>query len=499
METVILPRRRLNVNKDKALILFILFIPCILISQTVNSDLWFILNNGRYVLKNGIPHIDPFSMHQGFEYVMQQWLSSVIFWTIYSRLGLAGLSALIIAAYAAVTWFVFSICMRISGDNLFISFVITLFSSILTGIYMVQRPFIFFLLIVVIELYLLESYIQKKKLKYLMPLPLLSVLIVNLQAAMWPVLFIILLPYIVDSFSFKILFIKGEGFDRKAFFIAVACMIPAGLLNPYGVDGMTYLFRSAGFNEINQNINEMLPPNINTFVGLLIFGVIALVTMVYIFYRKGNTKLRYVLLTVGTIIMTLSSVRSFSIFCICGIVPLAYYLRDVNIKEGKYLEKGSKSVLQLRRILAVLVCLLVILGLYMKYQEARKQVREDLLPAAVSYILDNTDTDKIVLYANYNSGPYVEFMGLKPYIDARAEVFVKRNNKKEDIMQEYISLEAGRMYYRKFLEKYKFTHLLVDRSDILDTYLPYDKDYRVVYSNKDYSIYEKITGGGAAR
>ena len=479
-------------NKDKAILLVILFIPCILISQTVNNDLWFILNNGRYVLNNGIPHFDPFSLHQNLAYVMQQWLSSVIFWAIYSKLGLAGLSMLIIAAYVAITWFVFSICMLISENNLFTAFAVTLFSSIFTSLYMVQRPFIFFLLIVTIELYLLESYIRRKNAGYLVPLPLLSALMVNLQAAMWPVLFIILLPYIVDSFNFKILFLKGEGFPKKAFYLAIAGMIAAGLLNPYGIDAMTYLFRSIGYNAINQHVNEMLPPDINNPIGMMIFLVIGLVISAYLLYRKSDTKLRYVLLTIGIMIMTLSSIRSFSLFCICGIVPLAYYFRNVSIKEGRFVEKGSRAVLLMRRILIVFVCVLIFLCLYMKYRDAQRQTQEYLLPAAIDYLQKNTDTKKIILYTGFDDGSYVEFRGLKPYIDVRAEVFVKKNNKKEDIIEEYVSLQAGITYYRKILDKYKFTHLLVSKSDILESYLPYDNEYKLVYSNKDYSIYEKL-------
>ena len=39
----------------------------------VNSDAWFLLNHGRYVASFGIPHVEPFTLHEGFHFVMQQW------------------------------------------------------------------------------------------------------------------------------------------------------------------------------------------------------------------------------------------------------------------------------------------------------------------------------------------------------------------------------------------------------------------------------------------
>lgn len=479
-------------NKDKAIILWILFIPCILISQKLNNDIWFLLNNGRYVFQYGIPHIDPFTIHKGLSYVMQQWFSSVIFWAVYSKFGTIGLTILIIAIFAGIIWTVFNICLRISRDNFFVSFAVTLYSSIFISIFMVQRPFIFFLLLIAIEIYLLECYISEKSIKYLLPLPVLSVLLVNLQAAMWPVLFIIIFPYIIDSFEFKFFKIKGQGYPKRAFLIVVAIMLVAGIINPYGIDGMMYLFRSYGYPEISNLVYEMKAPDINNLLGKIFFSGIFGVMLMYFIYKKGDTRVRYVLLTIGTIIMALSSLRSFSIFCICGIAPLAYYLRDARVPENKLWKAGSAQTVLIRRILAISICVLVVFNIYGNYRNARKEAQEALLPGAVSYILNNADKDNIILYTGYDDGPYAEFMGLKPYIDARAEVFVKKNNRKADIMKEYMLLQCGSEYYRNVLDKYNFTHLIVSKDDILFNYLLYDKEYKVAYSNKDYRVYEKI-------
>ncbi|NTV89422.1 MAG: hypothetical protein HGA22_03530 [Clostridiales bacterium] len=505
-------------SKDKALLLLVLFIPCILIRQTLNNDIWFILNNGRYVIEHGIPYIEPFTIHQGLSYVMQQWLSSVIFWEAYSKLGTAGLTLIIILMYMAITWTVFSTCIRISKGNFFVSFAVTLFGSVFTGWFMVQRPFIFFILILAVEISLLEAYIDEKKIKYLMPLPVLSILLVNLQAAMWPILFVILLPYVVDSFNFKLPFLNNDIYPKKPLFLSIAVMVAAGFVNPYGLDAMTYLFRSYGYKEISNYIFEMKAPDINNPNGIMVYFAIFFVLAVYIFHKNREMKARYILLTVGTIIMTLSSTRNFSIFCICSIIPMAHYLKNVEIPEiseisgmagsseksgvsgmsGLYEVQrrkprvsGSRASLNLRSALVLMLCALTVCSVFIKYQAAVKENSETLLPQAVDYVVENADSKDMVLYTGFNTGPYAEFKGLRPYIDTRAEVFVKKNNKKEDIMKEYFMLQTGHLNYHDFIDKYSFTHLIVENTDLLYTSLASDEDYKIAFSNDDYRVFEK--------
>ena len=110
---------------------------------------------------------------------------------------------------------------------------------------------------------------------------------------------------------------------------------------------------------------------------------------------------------------------------------------------------------------------------------------------AVNYLVEKEPQENMKLYVGYNDGGYAEFMGLKPYLDPRAEVFVKKNNHVSDVMKEYYLLQNGELYYKTVLEKYQFTHLLVSKGDILFTYLPHDVDYERVFQDGDYVVYRK--------
>lgn len=474
-------------NKVNKSIYLLLYIPCFLIGRNLDNDIWFILNSGKFVLQNGIPHIEPFTIHEGMSFVMQQWLSAVTFWSIYSILGELGLKLLVILMYVLFAYMTFKLCMFLSEDNFFVSYVISFIVIALINAYMVERPHLFLFIIILFEIFFLEKYIKYNKNKFLIPLLGFSVLLINLEAAMWPLLFIILLPYVIDSFKFKFNFVEGQGYGKKSLFLTILGMIAVGFINPYGIKAMTYLFNSYGYEEMNY-IEELSVANINTMTGKIIFGTILLVPLAIYIYRKGSYRLRYFLLTLGTTYMGISAIRSYCIFLICGLIPLSYYFKDYKLKTLE--KRNDKKTLLIRKILIGLITVVFIFDIFKIYRSNNNlnAVHQDLIKSA-DY-LEKFNKSNVKLYTAFNEGGYLEFKGYKVYIDPRAEVFLKNNNKKYDVMKEFISLESGKIYYKEILNKYNFTHLLVSKNDILNTYLPYDKDYKLIYSSDFYKIYE---------
>lgn len=477
-------------KKTKVFLILLLFLPCLLIQTGLDNDVWFLLNSGRYVLQHGIPYIEPFTMHQNMRFVMQQWLSAVVFWGAFSQLGAVGLIALVSILFGCTVAVIYRTTRLLSGGNFLTSFLLTFLTVVFLTPFITTRPIVFTLLFLSLELYLLEQFIATGSFKWLIPLPFLSALLVNLHAAMWPVQFVLFLPYLVDSFRFKFKIIQGQGYSKKTLFPAVAAMFAAGFANPYGFDAMTYLFRSYGFSEINL-VLEMRPANINNLLGQVIFGTLFLILAIYFFYKKGKTRLRYILLTFGTAILALSSTRSFTLFALCGFFPLAYYLKDLSVPQSKAV-KTTKGARALRIVLIVL--LVGMLGFVFGERYISPAAKSDLLPKsapAVDYLIANEDRGKMRLYTGYDEGGYAEFMGFKPYIDPRAEVFVRKNNGVDDIMKEFYRLQEGDLYYKYLLDKYGFTHLLVSQYDILYVYLPHDGDYRMIYNDGEYAIFVK--------
>ena len=97
-----------------------------------------------------------------------------------------------------------------------------------------------------------------------------------------------------------------------------------------------------------------------------------------------------------------------------------------------------------------------------------------------------------MLYTDFNTGAYFEFRGYKTYIDARPELYQKRINGKEDVYTEYINMLNQAIDTEDFLKKYNFTHLVVERPSILDTYLYYSNKYKLVIEDDTCRLYERL-------
>ncbi len=503
-------------DKDRRFMLLLLFTPCLLIHLNFNNDTYWLVNSGRYVIAHGIPHIEPFTLHQGMHFVMQQWLSATVFALIYNALGSPFLFVLVALVNGSIIYSVICLCLRISEGNFLVSFTIAFAISIPLNLFMVLRPYLFSIFLFSIELNLLEAWVQAeltrnrgnsppensgkkistytyayyysffKKNVMLWGLPILSLFLINLHAAMWPFFFVLLAPYFIDSFRFNLWKVKGQGYPCLPLSIAAALSLAAGWVNPYGIESMTYLFHSYGNEYVSTTINEMKSPNFKDSFGIFVFIIYISFILFYCVNRKGETRLRYALLIIGTGYLGLSSVRNLNLFLVCGIPFLAYTLKTVQILKTP---DTPPRFPWLRYVL--IGTLVVLLGtFFINGAEKSEKDAEILLPVkAVDYIKKHLNTENIRLYTSYVTGGYAEFQGLRPFIDARAEVFFKSNNKKENIIDDYFDVVFGKTHYRELIKKYDLTHFLVGKTDILNVYLPKDPDFELLFSDDEFKVF----------
>ena len=482
----------------KCFFAFLLISPVLFINVGIDNDIWFLLNSGRYVLANGIPHVEPFTMHANMHFVMPQWLSAVLYWKLHLLGGDTAIKLFVLAVYALIIVGLFTLCMLVSRRHILVSFCVTMAASLVIADFVKTRPQVISALILVIELNLLEAYIRKKNWRYLIGLPVLSLAMINFHASMWIMLFIMIAPYFVNAIPFKLGRFEQQGYPILPLFIATAAMFGAGFLNPYGLEAMTYLFRSYGYSEISTYINEMLPPNVNSAIGRWFFLCLLLPYLGYYLHRGRKIHLRYLLLTLGLTYMGLSSVRSILLFGVGAVFPLASYYNDLP-RTFQPAFAGGKLLERARYAMAALIMAAVCIGTAYYGTTFTSAQATASSAGAVRYLLGLVDDPSSVnVYTSYNDGDYVEYMGFKCYIDARAEVFVKKNNQTKDIMREYYQLQKGRLAYQTFLLYYNFNYLIVPKYDIMYVYFKMDHNYESVYSDDHCSVYVQSNGPEAA-
>ena len=473
-----------NINNTIYLKTILFLIPILsLLKFGLDNDFWFTINQGRYVIDNGFPTTLISTIHEGLSFIYQSYGTGVLFYLVYNTFGVTGMMILLILIAELIDYFFYKLCYTIS-NNKNISYILTIiFMTIFSLFFLVTRPHIFTVLNLTIILYLLEKYIKENKVKYLIPIPFVGLLESNMHGIYLLPLLIIISPYVINSFKFKILKIESNGYNKTPLFITYILTFLIGFINPYTYKTVFYGLKSytsfmKGF------ITELASPSIHNDVGIVIIGFMFLCYLAY-YIKKQKMPLRYYLLILGTTYMALDAVKSAPFFMLCGLFPIAYFYKT-NIIDNT---KSTKNQFIIVSIIVIATVSLSILNI--------NPVKEMDIKKTIDYLDKNNTINNPKLYTSFWDGSYVEYRGYNCYIDPRAEAYLKVNNHKEDILMEYNYLQnSANINHNEFIKKYDFDYLVIHKQDdSLYYYLRnYPNDlYERVYEDKNYELWQKKT------
>ncbi len=501
----------ININKTpKAFKIFLIIIPlvafAIFIGKEVDNDFYFLYPTGEYVLNNGFPTRDFLTWHSNMSIIVQQWMSAVIFFLVGSKLKMVGLIAL---EYICVSLFYcisYKVCKLVS-ENFLVSYICSASASVFISIaFITTRPQIFTYIFLLIEIYVLESFVKTKKPAVLIVLPVISLALVNFHSSMWLMLFVFMVPYILNAVPVNFKRLRQQPCcSLAALLVAFAVSFAAGFINPYGTKAMFYLFSSYGYSTINNYIQEMLPLTVNDSIGKAVFLIVIIVFVLVKLYKAGRFETRHLLMFIGTLYLGVSSLKSLPYLTIGLMLFCASYFKDFTF-SFKINEDDSKKSFDYKKVGIVFAAMLVVCGASVFYMnsanesavngnEASASLEEESETAQLDVIieyLNNENAEDMCLFNGFNSGPYLEYRGVKTFMDARAELFFEKNNHEFDYYNEMLDAEDGKIYYKDYFDKYGFTHLVISKKTyVLYNSLIYDENYQEVISEKDYSLFVK--------
>ena len=472
-----------NLLDDKYMrLLLFLIMPFIIIFATsfrIDNDFWFIINTGREILNNGFITIEPFTIHEGLNFIPQQWLCGIIFYFIYNKFSVYGMLIFVIFIGYITIFLLYRICLLVSSNNYKLSFLITCYIGILIGSsFMVTRPYLFDIVFLLLEIYLLELYVIKGKNKYLYVLPIISILMINLHASIWPMLFVVFIPYFIGCIKNK--YFKDENYKLKPLILVFIIMFMCSFINPYGLDMLFYLFNSYGYAELNEIVGEMNPITVFVIPASL-FILVTLLSFYYVCYKRRKIKIRYLLLFLGSLLLAFLHMRGCLFLFIFGFLSL---IDNFNIRREKNNVVEENSILILFfYVFIFIICILLFIFNVNVIDEKESEYYK------IVELLDNNASKDIKLYTGYNTGPYFEYRGYKCYLDTRAELFYKAINKKENIMIEYYNILNNKVDVQSFLKKYDFDYLVVGINEPFYYSLQY-LGYNLYYDSGKYRLYK---------
>ena len=279
--------------------------------------------------------------------------------------------------------------------------------------------------------------------------------------------------------------------------VMIICVF-TGLLTPLGDAPYTYLIKTMQGNT-TESISEHLPLTLYNDKATMI--VLALLLFILIF-TDTKIKLRDLFMITGLIYLSFMSRRQISLLILIGgfiFSKLLTYLVEKYDEEGcKRFTKFMTTIIG--RVCTVTIVILVAFAIY-KPKINNKYINSSSYPVEAStWILENLDVENIRLYNEYNYGSYLLFRGIPVFIDSRADLYAPEFNgtKNEEgeyegrnIFSDYINISSIGTYYETKFEEYGITHVIVVKKAKLNMFLSRNADYKELYSDDNFVIYER--------
>lgn len=478
----------MNKKINVIFVLLLLIISIFIVDKTFQNDTFYAIKTGEAILKNGIDMIDHFSIHN-IGYCYEHWLDDILIYFIYSRYGFTGL-------YISnmVFTFILGLCIYFASVRLYknnlVSFLITILSISFMKVFIASRAQMISYILFVLEIYFIEMLIKKNNKKYFFYLIIDSVLIANIHAAVWPFYFILFLPYIatfiIANWNMKIkipnkIKIKKEYYLNSTFrnlILAFLLCIIVGFINPNCNQCFTYVLKIFMGNTLNW-IGEHQSLVLYNYFGVLIY---LLVIILYLIFTKYKIELQHFFLLFGLIFLMFQSTRHMAFFLTIGAFSV------INLFSN--LKPNNKNNFDKVFLFIIMFCFIFSLCTFIN-NFSNKYVSDDYPKKAASYINKNIDKKKMILYNNYNYGSYLILKDIKVFIDSRADLYTLPFNKKFDISDEFYKVSTTGVYKKTF-KKYHITHALIEKNSILDYAIRNDLNYKVIYSDQKFILYENV-------
>jgi len=394
-----------------------------------DPDFWWHLRTGQLIVQNhAIPHTDSFSFtNNGKPWVAHEWLSELFMYGLY-RLGSYGL--LIFAFSLLITGSFFLAYLRSPQESLpYVAGFTLLLGAISTAPTWGVRPQMISLFISSLFLYLLDRYRKEGKLRFIIPLPLITLVWVNLHAGYFlglAIMAIYIAGELIDLLKadFKKI-VNSDGLSIKSILILCAVLgisILATLVNPNGFHIIFYPFQTLTNQAMQQFIQEWFSPDFHQMEWQPLAWFILAFIGAGMLGKKPISPTK-ILLTLVFGYAALRSMRFVPLFAIVTVPILAEQLGSL-VRFQSEVKAPSRILKWMTPILLISFMLLVSMRYIQVIQEQSRSIAENFPKAAVDWIAENRPEG--YLFNSYGWGGYIIWR-LYPqypvYIDGRADIY----------------------------------------------------------------------------
>ncbi|MBA4385614.1 MAG: hypothetical protein C0410_12825 [Anaerolinea sp.] len=481
-------------NNRNLLFLFIIFSIILLLtfSPISDPDFWWHIRTGQWIAENhSIPKADPFSYTaNNHPWIAHEWLSDLFIYFVYKLGGFRLLTLIFSLITLAV--FVFSYLRCIQKSRPYIAGMLILLGASASIPFWGIRPQMISLLFSAVFLFLLDRYQETRHLRYLIPIPLLTVLWVNLHGGFLLGLGILgiyilgnFIELVVDKLKYKEPITTTQRVLIYSFCGIFIISLLATLANPNGIQILVYPFQTLTDASMQQFIVEWVSPDFHQ-LYMLPFALILLLLIVFGLSGSKRISTIKIILAVVFCFGALRSVRHIPLFVILIIPILAEQISSLLQTGIPSYKEGWFYRWKISWVICVLLTAIMALT-FVKVTNRQSEVENNEFPkAATEWILQNNLKGEI--FSSYTWGGYLIWK-LYPYnlvyIDGRMDIY------EDSIVSNYKNIYYTGADWLQLLDESPTQLVLVENDSKLAASLTDEKKWKIKYKDTQSILFSK--------
>jgi hypothetical protein len=443
----------------------------------IDGDVWWHIRAGHDVLATGsVPRTDTWSLvAAGKPWTSQDWLANVIL-AAGHQLGPWGDTALsfLFGGFTVLAFWLLwrAIALRVPAIGWASRIVWLSIGLALAGPVMGVRVQVLDLLLATGVIWLLWRYLVDRRRRWLVGLPLLTILWANLHAG-WVLLFLLTGAVLV-----------GEAIDRgwgreldgqpalrwtelRDLLIAILASLAVLIVNPNGTDLYGYPLYTLSITALNRYVMEWFPASLNDLFGWLLLGFAVVAVVPCLVFGRSRLRTADAFILVGLTVMAWQAIRFLLIVGPIGAAIAAVVLSPV-ISATPLGRRISPTLVRLQRPRSgalgafnrVLLVLLVLVGLgisLLRVNPATQalEIARGLPADAVGWMDANDPGER--MFNRYEWGGYIgEHRPDHPiFMDGRADVYG------DDLLKMYVSVIGLQVDPQTIMDRYRIDYAIL--------------------------------------
>ena len=461
-------------SKKKRILIFscfiLLFSLCCCIF-TYGNDYYWHVKIGEYIFNNKtIPYTDIFSWYgksQELHWISHEWLSEIIIF-LFTKLFHHGAFIYTLTTIFFIGIIIFNNNRNFFYKNPFYAVLWGLIGCLIFGSKILPRPHLISYLLFTLTVYLAYDLYQNKDSKNIYISFIIAILWGNCHGGSSNLSYFIYGIFFFFSLfnlkSKKFINHKKELVQTKKYLAATLLSIIGICINPHGLTMLIYPYQNMTYTKMIDCISEWQSLNIFRIDGMLYFIFILFIVIVFL---KNKEKLS-VIDSVFLLFFSILGIKSIKF------IPYLYIVSSFFIFN--YLKPLNKSVnIDIISVFTLIIYILL-------YGNLNLNNSNIISNKIINYLKENSN---LKLYNNYNTGGYLIYKDIKPFIDGRADLYI------HTIFSDCCDIEKTTPTK---LENYDFDLYLVVKNSKPYYYLSKNKEkFEIVMNDKKYYLFKNKT------